>query len=188
MPFATTEHLNLRAWREGDKPFFVALENDPRVTRTSWGDFVVPKGEKTWEKTEEFLNSALLAIVVEVKREYAHLRKVEAEEEKKTADEKKPEDWDRELFAGYLMLHTQGQKNRDAFVMLSLVAPWWGNGFATETLQWTVKHAFEQLGMHRMSLGVFEGNPGAKRCTRSAALWRKGDGGTRYGRMVVGKM
>jgi len=132
------------------------------------------RGTRRGRKSEKFLGSALLAEVVEVKREFAGLRKSDADEERKEGEEKKPEDWDKELFAGYLMLHTQGSKNRDAWVMLSLGVPWWGNGFATEVVQWAVEHAFEQLGMHRMTLGVHEGNLGARRVYEKSGFVEEG--------------
>ncbi|EJU01269.1 acyl-CoA N-acyltransferase [Dacryopinax primogenitus] len=111
---------------------------------------------------DSFLSKALLVVVIEVKREYAGLRKWDEDEEKRKDEEKTPQDWARELYAGYAALSPKHPKNRDAEVGITLVVPWWGNGFATEVTEWVLQHAFEQLALHRVSLGYF-GNPAARR-------------------------
>ncbi|KZO94635.1 acyl-CoA N-acyltransferase [Calocera viscosa TUFC12733] len=164
MAFATTKHLKLRACRESDKDSYLAQENDQRVTRTASPVFVVPKGDSSWKEVQEkFFSTSLLVVIVEVKREYAGLRKWDEGEIRKEGDEKKQEDWDKELYAGYAALNFKMPKNRDARFGVTLIPQWWGNGFATEITEWILQHGFEQLNLHRISLGVFEGNAAAKR-------------------------
>ncbi|KZO94634.1 acyl-CoA N-acyltransferase [Calocera viscosa TUFC12733] len=164
MAFATTKHLNLRGYRESDKDYFMEQENDQRVMLTGYPGYVVPNGPNGWKDLQEnFLSKELLVIVAEVKREYAGLRKWDEGEVRKEGEEKKPEDWDRELFAGYSALGIGMPKNRDAHFGIAINAQWWGNGFATEITEWMVQHAFEQLNVHRISLGYTGVNLAAKR-------------------------
>jgi len=164
MPFATTEHLNLRAYRETDKDYFLAQSNDQRIMRLGFPGYVVPKASSSWKDLEEgFLSKALLLVVVEVKKEYTGMRKWDEDEVKKEDAEKKQEDWDRELFAGHAALHMRMPKNRDAMFGIALTSPWLGNGFGTEVTEWFVQYGFEQLGLHRITLGTYAHNLAARR-------------------------
>ncbi|KZT52007.1 acyl-CoA N-acyltransferase [Calocera cornea HHB12733] len=175
MAFATTKHLKLRALRDSDHELFLTELNDQRVMRTAFPGYIVPQGDKgVKENSEKFFGSALLMVVVEVKREFAGLRKWDEEEERKEGEEKKPADWDRELFAGFSALHVQFPKNREATFGLSILAQWWGNGFATEVTDWVVQHAFEQLNLHRISLGYFASNAAAKRVYEKCGFIHEG--------------
>ncbi|KZT52013.1 acyl-CoA N-acyltransferase [Calocera cornea HHB12733] len=163
MAFATTKHLKLRAYRESDKEPFLALINDQRQMLASDPGFTVPKGEGKVKEITDVFSTFLLNVFIEVKKEYAGLRKWDPWEVKKADPEKTQEDWDKELFAGFSSLTFKMPKNRDAELGISLHAPWYGNGFATEVTEWMVQHGFEQLNLHRISLGVFEGNAAARR-------------------------
>ncbi|KZT52015.1 acyl-CoA N-acyltransferase [Calocera cornea HHB12733] len=175
MAFATTKHLKLRAYRESDKDIFLALINDQRTTRTSNPGFAVPKGEKTWKEMEEkSLSTALIVVFVEVKREYASLRKWDEWEVRKADTEKTQEDWDRELFAGYSSVHLKHPKVRDGRFGIVIAPPWWGNGFATEVTEWVVQHCFEQLNLHRLSLGYLANNAAAKRVYEKCGFVHEG--------------
>jgi len=175
MPFATTTHLNIRAWRESDKTLWFRHENDYRVRRTGNAGYVVPVAEIKWKNfEEEHLPNMLLCVVIEVKREYAHLRKWDEGEVQKKDEEKTQEDWDSELFAGQASMNVRMPKNRDGSLGLGLSRQWWGNGFATEVVEWITMHCFEQLGLHRASLGLFSNNPAAKRVYEKCGFVHEG--------------
>ncbi|KZT52012.1 acyl-CoA N-acyltransferase [Calocera cornea HHB12733] len=101
-------------------------------------------------------------VIVEVKQEYAGLRKWDEWEVKKADSEKTPADWDRELFAGFASLHVQFPKNREATFGVSILTQWWNNGFGTEVTDWVVQHGFEQLNLHRISLSYWASNAAAR--------------------------
>jgi RimJ/RimL family protein N-acetyltransferase len=46
-------------------------------------------------------------------------------------------------------------------------APWQDKGFGTQATEWIVEYAFEQLGIHRVSLGMMASNE------RALALYKK---------------
>ncbi|KZO94633.1 acyl-CoA N-acyltransferase [Calocera viscosa TUFC12733] len=163
MAFATTKHLNLRPIRESDKDYFLDLNNDQRVLRTADPGYMVPKGPSSWKDMQEGFSKVLLVVVAEVKREYAGLRQWDAWEERKEDGAKDKEDWDRELFAGFAVLSLSMPKNRDAEFGISIAPPWWGKGFGTEITEWIVRHGFEQLNLHRISLGYTAVNAAAGR-------------------------
>ncbi|EJU01270.1 acyl-CoA N-acyltransferase [Dacryopinax primogenitus] len=83
-------------------------------------------------------------------------------------------DWDRELFAGFGVLSMHMAKNRDASFGISLTPQWWGNGFATEVTEWIIQHGFEQLGLHRITLGVFSSNPAGQRVYEKCGFVHEG--------------
>ncbi|KZT60057.1 acyl-CoA N-acyltransferase [Calocera cornea HHB12733] len=175
MAFATTKHLKLRALRNSDHDHFLTQLNDQRVRRTAFPGYIVPQGDKgVKEEIEQFFGTALLMVVVEVRWDYAGLRKWDEGEEKKEGEAKKQADWDRELFAGFAALHLPFPKTREANFSISILAQWWGNGFATEVTDWVVQHAFEQLNLHRISLGYFASNAAARRVYEKCGFVHEG--------------
>jgi RimJ/RimL family protein N-acetyltransferase len=50
----------------------------------------------------------------------------------------------------------------------------WGHGFGTETCRLAVAYAFNQLGMEKVTLGVYEGNDRARRAYEKAGFSREG--------------
>jgi len=54
-----------------------------------------------------------------------------------------------------------GSKNRDGMVAIGLLPRFWNKGYGTEALRWVVNYGFRWLGLHRVSLSVFDSNKGA---------------------------
>jgi RimJ/RimL family protein N-acetyltransferase len=50
----------------------------------------------------------------------------------------------------------------------------WGQGYGTEVMQLLLKHAFETLNLNRLSLDVYETNPGAIRAYEKAGFVQEG--------------
>lgn len=163
MIFATTKHLNLRAIRDSDKDSFFAQENDQRVMGTGSPDYVVPKSPNLWKEIVDGISKCLVFVIIEVKKEYAGMRKWDEDEARKADAEKTQEDWDRELFAGHAGLGLGMAKNRGGDLGISLTAQWFGNGFGTEVTEWIVQHGFEQLNLHRISLEYSAHNLAARK-------------------------
>jgi RimJ/RimL family protein N-acetyltransferase len=162
--FASTERLHLREQRESDGERLFNLFNDPRVQRTN-PTYAVPLGSKWKERIKEMPDKALLNIVIEAKKpleDKADADGTTAKQPEGTGSapddkerEKRRED---ELFVGYIGLQMTFPKNRDAELGIALDARWWGRGFGTEVMRWVVDYAFENLGLHRVTLGVLDGN------------------------------
>jgi RimJ/RimL family protein N-acetyltransferase len=162
MSFATTEHLNLRAYRDSDIDLLLALWNDPRVQMTGTNDYNVPRSTK-WatDVLVEQMQSSLLAVIIEVKE--VPLDSVRPESGVACPrNVRRPGDEDRwpddEKFVGYLLLQMGTPKNRDANLAIALLPGWWGHGFGTEAVRWGVNYGFHNLGLHRVSLAVMDGN------------------------------
>lgn len=153
MPFATTKSLNLRAFRESDSERLIEMYNDQRVSRSATTDYVVAMAPDKGKKLVEGVNGALLHLIIEVKSDY---------------DEGRAAGWsEEERWVGHINLGTRVQKNRDASMGIALSPRWWGKGFGTEAVEWLVKYTFEQLAMHRVSLGVLGNN------SRAISLYKK---------------
>jgi RimJ/RimL family protein N-acetyltransferase len=150
VPFASTEGLNFREQRESDTERLMRMVNDPRVQR-GFVDYVRPKGENKRKQLASLTENALIVVIAEAK--------VPLEGETSTEDN---------LFAGVVTLSMlESSKNRDATLGISLLPKWWGRGLGTQAVGWIVGHAFEELGMHRVSLYVLADNQAA------IALYRK---------------
>lgn len=176
MAFAHTANLTLRSYRDSDLELLYALWNDPRVQRTGTNEPVRPRTVK-WARealATQIETSALHVIIeitnpVSVKKAEVHDggdsgtatpgAMSETEEGDKYAEDKK--------FVGYCLLEMGHPKNRDANLAIALLPQWWGNGFGTEVVRWIVDYGFENLGLHRMSLAVMDGNE------RALCLYRK---------------
>ncbi|EPQ54541.1 acyl-CoA N-acyltransferase [Gloeophyllum trabeum ATCC 11539] len=66
------------------------------------------------------------------------------------------------------------QKNREAEVSMCLAPEWQNRGFGAEVLRFLVRYAFEGLGVHRVSLSVFEGNGRARRMYEKVGFIEEG--------------
>jgi RimJ/RimL family protein N-acetyltransferase len=168
MSFATTERLNLRGYRESDLSLLLYLWNDPRVQRTGTHEYNVPRSHKWAEHViGEQMEKSLLAIIIEVKELPANYTRPE----RNATCRKHPQTddcWsDDDKFVGYMLLQMGTPKNRDANLAIALLPSWWGLGFGTEAVSWIVDYGFHNLGLHRVSLAVMDGNERAIRLYKS---------------------
>jgi RimJ/RimL family protein N-acetyltransferase len=158
--FAETEHLNLRAYRDSDLPLLLALWNDPRVQRTGTNEYPRPRTAK-WasDVLAPQVESALIAVILELREPCGD----DSKTSESIPSRKSSYTSDDDRFVGYVLLQVdQGRSsNRDASLAIALAPRWWGRGYGTEAVRWTVDHAFYALGMHRISLAVMDGNEAA---------------------------
>lgn len=68
---------------------------------------------------------------------------------------------------GNVGIHSTSVKNREGSLVINILPQYSGKGYATEVLECVLDHAFKNLALHRISLGVFEKNAPA------LALYRK---------------
>jgi RimJ/RimL family protein N-acetyltransferase len=165
IPFASTKRLNIRTQRPSDTDHLLALANDPTVQR-SGPSYVRPRGPKFREALEGHADRAdiLFLGILESKIPITQLKTPDpyaTPNSPVTTGSPPAED---ELFVGRITLHHYGPdqtKNRDPTLGIKIARPWRGRGLGTEATRWLVDYAFEQLGMHRISLEVMGDNPAA---------------------------
>ncbi|KAE9404067.1 acyl-CoA N-acyltransferase [Gymnopus androsaceus JB14] len=77
-------------------------------------------------------------------------------------------------FIGYTRLFKHSYKNRDAILGIALLPEFWGRGYATEVLTFIIDYAFQQLAMHRISLGTFANNTAAIKVYKRVGFVQEG--------------
>ncbi|KAL1662547.1 acyl-CoA N-acyltransferase [Schizophyllum commune] len=148
--------LTLRAYRDADLDALTAIIASHDVQRTGPGN-TVPKWNKTAEAIKGISNSATFFAVVELEGQVV----------------------------GQVELHGGQNKNRDAEMGIVLHENVRGKGYGTQVVRWVVEHAFLQLGLHRVSLGMMGGNAHAlalykkvgfvEEGRKRKGLWQDGD-------------
>lgn len=133
----TTDRLILRPFRTDDLDDMLNLWNDPLVQRGLTNAGVIPRAPNFKDKIQGFVDSALFYVIIT---------------QKETG-----------LFMGMCNLwYTGGNaKNRDGSLGISIKPDYWNQGYGSEVLEFVLEYAFRWLGLHRVSLGVFESNKGA---------------------------
>jgi len=140
-----TERLILRGMKSSDLDDLLKLYGDERVAPWVTEDYVVPKHEnyKKWLTT--WMESALLSCVIEEKPDIT-----------RSASES---NLDSTPFVGVIgFVNPADRKNRNAVLFITLSPEKWGKGYGFEAINYLVDYAFFDMGMHRVSLTVFEGN------------------------------
>lgn len=80
-----------------------------------------------------------------------------------------------ETVVGHISLGSISQKNSAARVSRVFIDPQWrGRGFAARMLTEVLRFGFEQLGLHRIALGVYSFNEAAIRAYNRAGMQREG--------------
>lgn len=139
----TTERTRLRAYTPADLPILLALLNNQSVQSTLISDPIVPRSPRFAAKIEEVANECLLYVVIEAT------------------------DRGGEVIGAASIAIANSVKNRDVNFGLGLLPEVWNKGYGTEVTRFLVDYAFLNLGVHRVSLNVLEGNEGA------VAMYRK---------------
>ncbi|KAJ7583025.1 acyl-CoA N-acyltransferase [Mycena floridula] len=134
MMFAT-ERLSLRAFRISDSDNMVELWNDPQVQSTMSNEYFAPKGPDFLEKLNNIIQHALFFAIIETKNT--------------------------KEFVGFASMATSNPKNRDCLYSIALLPRFWNRGYGTEVTRFMLAHTFGWLGVHRVSLVVFERNKAA---------------------------
>lgn len=133
----TTERTRLRAYNERDLLVLLGLLNDPLVQGTLISEPVVPRSPRFALEIEKIANEALFYVVIEAV------------------------DRGGEVIGAASLTLVGGPKNRELNFGIGLLPAVWNKGYATEVSRFVVDYAFRNLGAHRVSLGVLEGNNGA---------------------------
>lgn len=133
----TTDRLRLRAIRATDENDFLEMWNDPVLMARLASLYLAPKAKSFFEwYNKTLVEPAVFHVVIELK--------------------------DTSEFVGDCMLKAlRTPKERDAGFGICIKQKFWNKGYGTEATRFVVDHAFHWLGMHRVSLNVYENNPGA---------------------------
>jgi RimJ/RimL family protein N-acetyltransferase len=132
----TTDRLILRPYRESDNDDLLDITNNLVVERGASQYAIVPHGPEQVELFRDFQKKSLIYVIVTLK----------------TTGE----------FMGYACMWQPGApKNRGGMFGISILPQYWNKGYGTEVTKFMVDYAFRWLGLHRISLTVFESNPGA---------------------------
>jgi RimJ/RimL family protein N-acetyltransferase len=80
-----------------------------------------------------------------------------------------------ETFLGFITLEDIRWRNGEAWVGIGLgERAYWGRGYGTEAMRLISRYAFAELGLHRLSLTVFDYNPRAIRSYQKAGFAEEG--------------
>jgi RimJ/RimL family protein N-acetyltransferase len=64
-------------------------------------------------------------------------------------------------FLGWTTIRCYNPKNRDGEFGIAILPAFWNKGYGTEVTRFIINHSFRELGLHRVSLHVFEDNTNA---------------------------
>ncbi|KAF9046328.1 acyl-CoA N-acyltransferase [Panaeolus papilionaceus] len=145
-----TQRTILRAYGPADLPLMLAIVNNPLVQNTLISDPVVPRNHRFATKLEEIANEALLYVIIEA------------------IDGPTPQ------VIGAASITIANIKNRDVNFGIGLIPEVWNKGYGSEVTEFLVDYAFKNLGVHRISLGVFETNPGAVKLYKKIGFSEEG--------------
>ncbi|HEU4326718.1 MAG TPA: GNAT family protein [Roseiflexaceae bacterium] len=79
-----------------------------------------------------------------------------------------------EELVGEVVLNEIDDDNRSANIRIGIRQPHTGRGYGSEAMRLMLGHAFEQLGLHRVSLEVFSFNPRALHVYEKLGFRREG--------------
>ncbi|KAL1692217.1 hypothetical protein GGG16DRAFT_124261 [Schizophyllum commune] len=172
----TTDRLLLRAYEDEDKRDILALYNDPCVARYISFDHLVPRDAAYFDTHIRPVTAGCLFHAVIVTREPANAPKLNAYRDGASPHVLAEPEPEPRTFVGEVALSLTGHtaKNRDVTVGIAIRHGMQGRGFGTEVLRWMVDYTFRTLGMHRLSLGVFESNVGAYRIYKRLGFVEEG--------------
>ena len=75
---------------------------------------------------------------------------------------------------GEVVLNEWDELNRSCNIRIALVPAGQGRGLGTEAMRLMVGHGFEHLGLHRISLNVYDFNPRARRAYEKVGFVQEG--------------
>lgn len=146
------KRTRLRAMERADLPRFVAWLNDPEVTA---GLLIFPV--ISMDQEEQW---------------YQHNLQRPREEQPLIIEICVGENW---LPIGDIGLHNISWKDRQAEVGIVIgEKAYWGQGYGSDAMRLMLRHAFQNLNLHRVVLQVFDDNPRAIRSYEKVGFVHEG--------------
>ncbi|KAF9028738.1 acyl-CoA N-acyltransferase [Rhodocollybia butyracea] len=128
-------------------------------------EYVVPRGPKFMEKIAAKAEEAVMYLMIETKGK-------DSDSEGHSDGGNRGDELDVPEFVGTTSITMTHPKNRDGIFTIMLSPKFWGQGYGEEVTRWVVD--FRSLGLHRVSLGVFDGNERAKKMYRKVGFVEEG--------------
>lgn len=139
----TTERLTLRGYRDSDAEHFMSLASDVRTLPGVTCAYISPPTSKHIEKIRGWVESSLTTWIIET-RSFVDVKS----------------EW---VGAIFINPGENLPKNREGKIGIHLLYEQCGKGYGTEAMEFAIDHAFRWLGLHRLTLDVFEHNERAKK-------------------------
>ena len=146
------ERIRLRALERSDLPQFLTWLNDPEVTENLF--LMHPLSMEEEEKWFEGMNQRPLyerPLCIEVR---------------------KPDHW--HLIGNLSLMDFQWTHRSAELGIVIGDKTHWNQGYGTEAISLLVKHAFDELNLHRVWLRVYDTNPGGMRCYEKVGFQHEG--------------
>jgi len=145
-----TNRLVLRAYDPAqDDAVMLECWNDLELQRATRAEFIIPLGKPFLDTIHGWVANALIWVTI-----------VEA-----TSGQ---------VVGNCALWHDGPAKNRDPQLGITIAKPFWDKGYGTEVMAWARDHAFNDLGMHRISLGVFGHNARAQKVYKRIGFVEEG--------------
>jgi RimJ/RimL family protein N-acetyltransferase len=135
-----TSRLILRGYRASDEAFFLDLFDTYDVLVYLTSEYIAPSTGTHRARLDKMAKCALFLVV---------------------------EDMETHERMGFALVDVAAPRHLDGEVGMALAQEWWGQGFATEIMEWLIGYSFRGLGLRRLSLFAFSSN------TRAIALYEK---------------
>ncbi|KAF9062318.1 acyl-CoA N-acyltransferase [Rhodocollybia butyracea] len=166
----TTDRLRLRGFEISDARSIFDLRNNPSVRPMMANQPYVPWGPNFIEKTAAKAEDAVMYLIIETKGKGS-------DSEGRANGENRGDELEgvgaRE-FVGTTSITITRPLKRDGIFIIMLSPKFWGRGYGEEVTRWVVDYTFRSLGLHRLSLGVFDGNERAKKMYRIVGFVEEG--------------
>jgi RimJ/RimL family protein N-acetyltransferase len=146
------ERIRLRALERSDLPQFLTWLNDPEVTENLF--LMHPLSMEEEEKWFEGMNKRPL---------YERPLCIEVRE---------PDHW--HLIGNLSLMDFQWTHRSAELGIVIGDKAHWNQGYGTEAINLLVKHAFDELNLHRVWLRVYDTNPGGMRCYEKVGFQHEG--------------
>jgi RimJ/RimL family protein N-acetyltransferase len=125
-----------------DKAFIYALRSDRTGAENTSRQLIKPLTHKDVDLFLRHLDESLLGVLVCV-RDSSHPTGIRT--------------------IGYVKLNPPVLMHRNSMMGIQIVQAEQGNGYGTEAIKWALDWAFQTAGLHRVSIGCFSFNEGARR-------------------------
>ncbi|KAJ3918241.1 acyl-CoA N-acyltransferase [Lentinula edodes] len=132
-----TDRLHLRGFELSDARHILDLWNNADVLPTISNEYIVPQGPKFMDKVAASVDDAVIDTIHDLKQAV---------------------DTEVGQFVGTTSITMSHPKNRDGIFAIMLEPKFWGRGYGEEVTRFVVDYCFHTLGLHRVSLMVFNGN------------------------------
>ena len=159
-PFESSR-LSYRAIEAEDESLLFTWGSDYTSQMNSFHGLTKPTSKASAKSSREWLDKQLLSVVICLRDDTSTFASATSSEPAKTAAEHaKPTP------VGFISLRTDESifaHHRNAEIGISISAAFQGKGYGTEAIEWILEWGFSLAGLHRIGIGCYEWNDGARR-------------------------